>query len=110
MGYERAGDYYRVVGNSTNRSVAMFSHGGASGAALSHLFHIPFPQLCGLLHIDFTAVTVVELADRVGELVYPKLLSSDAHHIAGIEIENVYGNGSEHLEITNDKTFIKNGG
>jgi len=88
----------------------MFSHGGASGAALSHLFHIPFPQLCGLLHIDFTAVTVVELADRVGELVYPKLLSSDAHHIAGIEIENVYGNGSEHLEITNDKTFIKNGG
>ena len=91
LGYVREGDYYRVVGENTNRSVAMFSHGGASTAALAHLFNLPFPQACGMLHVDFTSVTVVSLPDRRGELVYPKLVASDATHTAGLEIENMYG-------------------
>ena len=91
LGYAREGDYYRVVGENTDRSVAMFSHGGASTAALAHLFNLPFPQACGMLHVDFTSVTVVTLSDRQGALVYPKLVSSDANHTVGLQIENVYG-------------------
>ena len=92
LGYRREGDYYRVVGENTNKTVAMFSHGTASATAFSHLFNIPLPQVIGLSYIDYTCVTVIELPDRVGELVYPKLVSTDAHHIVGLEAENVYGN------------------
>ena len=92
LGYMREGDYYRVVSKETNRAVAMFSHGTASATAFSHLFNIPLPQVIGLLYIDYTCVTVIELPDRYDALVYPKLVSTDASHIEGLEIENVYGN------------------
>lgn len=91
LGYAREGDYYRVVGERTDKSVAMFSHGGASTAALAHLFNLPFPQACGMLHVDFTSVTVVSFSDKQGSLVYPKLVASDATHTKGLEIQNVYG-------------------
>ena len=48
LGYTREGKYYRVTGEDTEKTVAMFSHGGASSAALSHMFNIPFPQFCFL--------------------------------------------------------------
>ena len=92
LGYKREGDYYRVVGDDTNKTVAMFSHGGSSGVVLSHLFNIPFPQFCGFFRIGFTGVTVVTLNGKKGDLIYPKLLSSDMNHIEGLQIENVYGN------------------
>ena len=88
LGYKREGAYYRVVGDATDKTVAMFSHGGSSSAALSHLFHIPFPQFCGMFHLDFTCVTVVELSNEQGKLVYPKLISSDANHIVGLETKS----------------------
>ena len=92
LGYEREGEYYRVTGTGTSKVVAMFGHGTASATAFSHLFNIPLPQVIGLLYIDYTCVVVVELPDRTGELVYPKLVSADAHHIVGLKAENVYGN------------------
>ncbi|MBE6871937.1 MAG: histidine phosphatase family protein [Ruminococcaceae bacterium] len=85
LGYNREGDYYRVSGADTYKTVAMFSHGGSSSAALSHLLNIPFPQFCGAFHIDFTSVTIVELPNEIGKLVYPKIeLFNDAKHICGI--------------------------
>lgn len=89
FGYKREGDYYRVIGENTNRTVAMFSHGTASATAFSHLFNIPLPQVIGLISIDYTCVIVVELPDHPGKLVYPRLLSADTHHIVGLESENV---------------------
>lgn len=92
LGYKREGEYYRVMGTGATDVVAMFTHGTASATAFSHLFNIPLPQVIGLLCIDYTCVTVVELPNRQGELVYPKLVSADAYHITGLEVENVYGN------------------
>ena len=92
LGYKREGEYYRVVGTDTNKSVAMVSHAGSSAVALSHLLNISFPQICGMLYTDFTCVTVIKLSNCQGKLVYPKLISSDAAHIIGLETENVYGN------------------
>jgi len=91
LGYTREGLYYRA-GENTGGTVAMFSHGGASSAALAHLLNIPFPLFCGSFEIDFTSVTVVELSDEPGKLVMPFVrLMNDARHIRGITVENIYG-------------------
>lgn len=92
LGYTREGDYYRVSTKPTPKNIAMFSHAGASAAAFSHLFNIPFPAFCGLLHIGFTAVTVVEFSEKPGELIYPKLISSDLTHVKSLGDEVFFGN------------------
>ncbi len=93
LGYQREGDYYRVTGEDAYKTVAMFSHAGSSTAALSHMFNIPFPQLCGILDIECTSVTVVELSNKIGELVSPKFrILNDAKHTEGLCVENFYGN------------------
>ncbi|MBE6590150.1 MAG: hypothetical protein E7643_08220, partial [Ruminococcaceae bacterium] len=42
----------------------------------------------GMFINRYTCVIAVELPDRPGKLVYPTLLSADAHHIVGLEPEN----------------------
>lgn len=93
LGYKREGEYYRVTAPDTEKTIAMFSHGGASSVAIGHMFNIPFPQICGAFRFDFTSITMVRLQNKVGELVYPELLLlNDAKHIEGITTENVFGN------------------
>ena len=93
LGYQREGEYYRVVGENTNKTIAMFSHAGSSSAVISHLLNIPFPQICGFMSIDFTSMICFELPDEKGALVYPKLVvCNDAMHIKGLTVDNVYGN------------------
>lgn len=92
LGYKREGEYYRVVGKETDKAVAMFGHGGSFCAAFSHLFGIPIPQVCGFFRVDFTGVVLLEFSNEKGELIYPKMLSSDAYHIKGLEGESYYGN------------------
>ena len=92
LGYERDGEYYRVVGDDTDHVVAMFSHLGASTAVLSHLFNIPFPKFCSMSTIDFTAITAVSFSNEKGKLISPKIiLLNDAKHLSGIEGEKIYG-------------------
>jgi hypothetical protein len=63
----------------------MFSHSGSSTALLAHLFHIPFPQAISAIEPNFTAITVVSLTGKEGELVVPRfLLLNDDRHIEGI--------------------------
>jgi len=82
LGYVREGAYYRVTGENTNRTVAMFSHGGSSTVALARLFNLPFPLLCSGLTPDFTAITIVTLSDDVGTLTMPRFeIANDARHI-----------------------------
>ncbi len=88
LGYTREGEHYRAA-EHTARTVAMFSHGGSSSAAMSHLFNLPFPQFCAAFHLNFTSVTLVELPDEPGKLVTPKfLLVNDARHIDGLQNPN----------------------
>ena len=91
LGYEREGDYYRVTGTDTDKTIAIFSHGGSSSAVISHLLNIPFPQICCFLRLDFTSITVFELSNQIGALTYPSLVgTNDARHIQGITVDNVY--------------------
>ena len=82
LGYEREGDYYRVTTDNTEKSIALFSHGGSSSALIAHLFNLPFLYICKTVRPDFTAITVIELIGKTGELIMPELkLVNDARHI-----------------------------
>ena len=84
LGYRREGTNYRVVGDNTNRTIALFSHGGSSSALLSHLLSLPFFYLCRAICPDFTAITVLSFSDIKGTLTAPMIeLANDSRHIMG---------------------------
>lgn len=92
LGYEREGDFYRV-GENTNKTIAMFSHGGSSSAMLARLFNLPFPFVCSAICPEFTAITIVSFSNETGKLVTPKFeILNDARHIQDLQVENIYGN------------------
>lgn len=93
LGYQREGEYYRVTREDTYKTVAMFSHGGSSSVAMSHMLNIPFLQFCRAFMMHLTSVTEIVLPNRIGELVYPQmLLFNDALHVHGLKVENFFGN------------------
>ncbi len=82
LGYRREGANYRVIGDNTDRTIALFSHGGSSSALLSHMLNLPFFYLCRVICPDFTAITVLSLSDEKGTLTAPMLeLANDSRHI-----------------------------
>ena len=82
LGYKREGEYYRVVGENTDKTVAMFSHGGASAAWLAHLFNLTLPFTAMTFRIYYTGITVVTFPDTPGELVCPQIdLMNDCRHV-----------------------------
>ncbi|MBR4059210.1 MAG: histidine phosphatase family protein [Lachnospiraceae bacterium] len=92
LGYEREGDFYRV-GETTKKTIAMFSHAGSSSAMLAHLFNIPFPFVCHAMSPKFTGITTVSFSDEEGTIVSPKFeILNDARHIQNLQVENIYGN------------------
>ena len=82
LGYRREGANYRVVGDDTDRTIALFSHGGSSSALLSHMLNLPFFYLCRAICPDFTAITVLSLSDEKGGLTAPMIeIANDSRHI-----------------------------
>lgn len=93
LGYEREGNFYRVIGDNTDQTIAMFSHAGSSSAVLAHLFGLSFLWFVAAVRPDFTSIAVVEFSNKKGTLCLPTLrLLNDAKHIEGIEAENIFGN------------------
>lgn len=91
LGYVREGNYYRVKENNT-KTIVLASHAGASSAVLSHLFNLPFPFVCTAIQPNFTAISVITFKGEPGNLILPGIeLLNDARHLAGIEIQNVFG-------------------
>lgn len=85
FGYERAGAYYRrTAAEEAPRTVALFSHGGSSCAAMGHILNLPFPYACAAFHLDFTGVTVLRMDGQVGAGTLPRIeLANDAAHLRG---------------------------
>ena len=83
LGYERHGCYYRCIRqDDRQRTVALFSHGGSSAAAMGHIMNLPFPYACGVFHIHFTGITIIRLDRHPGAERIPCLeLVNDAAHI-----------------------------
>lgn len=83
LGYRREGENYRVIGDCTQQTVALFSHAGSSSAFLSHILNLPFFYVCGTLEPGFTAITAVTLSDTPGALTSPSIeYANDARHIS----------------------------
>lgn len=92
LGYSREGDLYRA-GQNTEKTVALFSHGGSSNAVLAHILNLPFPYALHVFRPDFTSVTVLNFPDTPGALVIPVLeLVNDCAHIKDLKAEQFYGN------------------
>ena len=85
LGYEREGAFYRCVrADNRQKTVALFSHGGSSAAAIGHILNLPFPYACGLFHLEFTGITVIRLDRNPGKQTLPCLeLANDGRHIRG---------------------------
>ena len=91
FGFEREGNYYKVT-RKNDDTIMLTSHAGASTAAISHFFNIPFLTACYSIGCDYTAITVVTINGEQGEIVAPRFeLINDAKHIKGITTENVFG-------------------
>lgn len=83
LGYEREGACYRCVREDEEQhTVALFSHGGSSSAAMGRILNLPFPYMCAVLHLPFTGITVIRLDRHQGSLRPPVLeLAGDGKHI-----------------------------
>ena len=83
FGYIRDGFYYRCERqDAAQKTVALFSHGGSSCAAMGHILNLPFPYACALLHLEFTGITVLRLDRHPGMQTLPCLeLANDGRHI-----------------------------
>ena len=85
LGYKREGDYYRVVGDGTDKTVAMFSHAGSSSVVIAHILGIPFLRFAAHFEVHLASVSCVEFSDNSGELICPQLtLFNDSRHTEGI--------------------------
>lgn len=85
LGYERNGAYYRCIRPDNRQfTVALFSHGGSSAAAMGHILNLTFPYACALFHLEFTGITVIRLDRNPGSQTPPCLeLANDGRHIRG---------------------------
>jgi len=86
LGYERRGAYYRCVRpDDRQKTVALFSHGGSSAAAMGHILNLTFPYACALFHLEFTGITILRLDRKPGEQLLPCMeLCNDGKHIHGV--------------------------
>jgi len=91
QGYRREGEFYRVIGENTDKTIAIFGHGGAFTATLAHLMNIPFPLACRAFDLNFTCITVAKFDDLQGVYCTPRFdVIGDARHIMGISVKNTF--------------------
>ena len=88
-GYERDGSRY-FCHFLTDETLAVFSHGGSSGCAISHIINLPFPYFASYFEFWFTSIIVVEFPDKPGTIVYPRIrLFNDCAHVQKKESDTV---------------------
>ena len=92
LGYVREGFYYRCIReDDRQKTVALFSHGGSSCAAMGHMLNLPFPYACALLHLEFTGITVLRLDRRPGSKALPCMeLANDGRHIRDAQYHRLH--------------------
>lgn len=80
-GYRHEGRRFLCLGN-TEKTIAVFSHGGSGACVLAHLLTLPFPYVLKVMTYDYTSVIILKFPDTPGEYVHPRLeLFNDAAHI-----------------------------
>lgn len=81
QGFRHEGRRFQCVAD-TDKTIALFSHGGSGACVLAHLLNLPFPYVCSAMPYDFTSVIVLDFPARAGEYVFPRIdLFNDCAHI-----------------------------
>ena len=84
QGYRHEGRRYFCT-KENNKTIALFSHGGSGGVALSHILSLPFPYVLCVFPYTYTSVIAVNFPSKAGEFVHPRVeLFNDAAHIKGL--------------------------
>ena len=83
LGYKREGSYYRNTRkDDTEKTIAIFCHGGSSAAFMARVLNQTFPYMCGvLLRFPHTTISVLKFDNTPGALTLPiiELLNDDRH-------------------------------
>ena len=88
LGYEREGKYYRnKCKDDTEKTIAIFCHGGSSAAFMSRILNQTFPYMCSiLLSFPHTTISVLKFDKTPGELTLPVIeLLNDARHLKDVK-------------------------
>ena len=81
FGYRHEGRRFLCAGG-TDKTVALFSHGGSGACALAHVLALPFPYVASALPYDFTSIIILDFAVDEGRYVFPRVeLFNDCAHI-----------------------------
>ena len=84
QGYRHEGRRF-FCSHENDKTIALFSHGGSGGAALSHILSLAFPYVLCVFPYTYTSVIVVEFPSKPGCYVHPRVeLFNDAAHIRGL--------------------------
>lgn len=80
QGYRHEGRRF-LCANGTDKTVALFSHGGSGACALAHVLNLPFPYVASVMPYDFTSVVTLDFPVDAGGYVFPRLeLFNDCAH------------------------------
>ena len=80
-GYRHEGRRFLCRGG-TDKTIALFSHGGSGACVLAHLLALPFPYVASVLPYDLTSIIILDFPAREGEYVFPRVeLFNDCAHI-----------------------------
>ena len=81
QGYRHEGLRFCCEGG-TDKTIALFSHGGSGACALAHLLNLPFPYVASVLPYDFTSIIILDFPVCEGAYVFPRVeLFNDCAHI-----------------------------
>ena len=90
-GYRRTGDSYAVTEVASDKTIAIFGHGGHSTAIFAHMMNMPFPLACQLFRLDFTNISVFQFNGEAGLFTVPRFdMIGNAEHIRNLSVENVF--------------------
>ena len=80
-GYRHEGSRF-LCESGTDKTIALFSHGGSGACVLAHLLNLPFPYVASVMPYDFTSIIILNFPVKDGAYVFPRLeLFNDCAHI-----------------------------
>jgi len=87
QGYRHEGNRYFCT-QENHKTIALFSHGGSGGAALSHLLSLPFPYFLCVFPYTYTSIISLDFPSHPAHYVHTQMeLFNDAAHIKGLNSE-----------------------
>lgn len=81
QGYKHEGRRY-LCETGTDKTIAVFSHGGSGACVLAHLLNLPFPYVASVMPYDYTSIIILNFPVVNGAYIFPHIeLFNDCAHI-----------------------------